>query len=58
MNDVKILDTIVASADPVACDAFATTLFDLQPKEISSTVAAYKLGLGEIDLAKMQIIRA
>ena len=58
LNDVMVLDTIVASADPVACDAFATTLFDLQPKEISSTVAAYKLGLGEMDLAKMQIIKA
>ena len=58
LDDVKILDTIVASADPVACDAYATTLFDLQPKEISSTVAAYKLGLGEMDLAKMKIIKA
>ncbi|MBE9519623.1 MAG: DUF362 domain-containing protein [Proteobacteria bacterium] len=58
LDDVMVLDTIVASADPVACDAFATTLFDLQPKEISSTVAAYKLGLGEMDLAKMQIIQA
>lgn len=58
IDDVKILDTIVASADPVACDAYATTLFDLQPKDISSTVAAYKLGLGEMDLAKMRIIQA
>jgi len=57
-NDVKVLDTVVASADPVACDAFATTLFDMQPKEISSTVAAYKMGLGEMDLARMQIIQA
>jgi uncharacterized protein (DUF362 family) len=58
LDDVKILDTVVASADPVACDAFATTLFDMQPKEISSTVAAYKMGLGEMDLARMQIIQA
>jgi len=58
LADVKILDSIVASADPVACDAYATTLFDLQPEEISSTVAAYKLGLGEMDLTKMQIIQA
>ncbi len=57
-DDVKVLDTIVASADPVACDAYATTLFDLQPEEIDSTVAAYKLGLGEMDLARMQIIQA
>ena len=58
IDDVKILDTVIASADPVACDAYATTLFDLQPEEISSTVAAYKLGLGEMDLTKMRIIQA
>ncbi len=58
IDDVKVLDTLVASADPVACDAFATTLFDLAPKEIESTVAAYKLGLGEMNLDRMQIIKA
>ena len=58
IDDVKVLDTIVASADPVACDAYATTLFGLQPEEISSTVAAYKIGLGEMDLARMDIIKA
>jgi uncharacterized protein (DUF362 family) len=58
LDDVKILDTLVASADPVACDAFATTLFDLAPAEIASTVAAYKMGLGEMDLERMQIIQA
>jgi len=58
IDDVKVLDTLFASADPVACDAFATTLFDLAPKEIESTVAAYKLGLGEMNLDRMQIIKA
>ena len=58
LDDVKILDTLVASADPVACDAFATTLFDLAPDEIASTVAAYKMGLGEMNLERMQIIQA
>jgi uncharacterized protein (DUF362 family) len=56
-DDVEILDTVIASADPVACDAYATTLFNLQPEEIGSTVAAYKLGLGEMDLSRMQIIQ-
>jgi uncharacterized protein (DUF362 family) len=58
IDDVKILDTIIASADPVACDAYATTLFDMQPEDINSTVAAYKLGLGEMDLARMRITKA
>lgn len=56
--DVKIMDTVIASADPVACDAYATTLFDLRPDAISSTVAAYELGLGEMELERMQIIQA
>jgi uncharacterized protein (DUF362 family) len=58
IDDVKVLDTMIASADPVACDAYATTLFDLSPEDIESTVAAYKMGLGEMDLLKMKITRA
>jgi len=53
--DVKVMDTVIASADPVAADAYATTLFDMQPREIASTVAAYQLGLGEMDPARMEI---
>ncbi len=58
IDDVRVMDTVIASADPVACDAYATTLFDLQPEDISSTVAAYNMGLGEMDLTRMKIIRA
>ncbi|MBU1564397.1 MAG: DUF362 domain-containing protein [Proteobacteria bacterium] len=55
VEDVKIADTVIATADPVAADAYATTLFGLRPEEIDSTVAAYKMGLGEIDLQRIQI---
>lgn len=55
VSDVKIMDTVVASADPVAADAYATTLFGLSPDVIGSTVAASKMGLGEMSLARMQI---
>jgi uncharacterized protein (DUF362 family) len=58
LKDVKVLDTLVASADPVAADAYATTLFDIKPEEISSTVAAAALGLGEMDLSKVKIVEA
>lgn len=58
LADVKILDTLVASSDPVAADAYATTLFGLQPADIDSTVAAHALGLGEMDLARMKIVTA
>ena len=58
LDDVKILDTIVASADPVAADAYSTTLFGLKPEEIESTVAAHGLGLGEMNLEKIKIVKA
>ncbi len=54
--DVKVKDTVIASTDPVAADAYATTLFDLKPEEIESTVAAYQMGLGEMNLSKVDII--
>jgi uncharacterized protein (DUF362 family) len=55
LDDVRQTDTIIASADPVAADAYATTLFDLEPQAIESTVAAYRLGLGEMDIGRMKI---
>ena len=58
LKDVKKTDTLLASADPVAADAYATTLFDLKPDAIESTLAAYKMGLGEMDLDKIQVLTA
>lgn len=58
LQDVKVLDTVLASTDPVAADAYATTLFGLKPTDIAPTVAAYRRGLGEIDLAKIKILEA
>lgn len=58
LKDVKVLDTVIASADPVAADAYATTLFGKKPDEIASTVAAYKMGMGEMDLSKIRVIEA
>ena len=55
VEDVQVLDTVIASSDPVAADAYATTLFDMQPQDIASTLAAYKMGLGEMDINKMAI---
>jgi uncharacterized protein (DUF362 family) len=55
LSDVKIVDTVIASADPVAADAYASTLFGLKPEDIDSTVAAYRMGLGEMDLEKIKI---
>ena len=58
LEDVKVLDTLIASADPVAADAYATTLFGMKPEQLGSTVAAAKLGLGEMDLSKVKVLSA
>jgi len=58
IEDVKVLDTLIASTDPVAADAYATTLFGLKPQDISSTVAAHAMGLGQMDLAKVKVVEA
>jgi len=57
INDVKTLHTLIATTDPVAADAYATTLFGKKPEDIESTKAAYQMGLGEMNLKKMNISR-
>jgi len=46
---------VVASTDPVAIDAYCSTLFDYIPTNIGAIKKAYKHGLGEMDLAKLNI---
>ncbi len=55
LDDVKKLDTIIASADIVAADAYATTLFNLEPKDIPYIPAAAEAGLGRMDLDGLKI---
>lgn len=56
LKDVKVLDTLIGSVDPVAADAVATTLFGLKPEDIAATVAAHQMGLGQIDPARMNLL--
>jgi len=58
LKDVKVLNKVIACTDVVAADAYATTLFGLKPEEISTTVAAHKRGLGEINLSKVKVVKA
>jgi uncharacterized protein (DUF362 family) len=55
LDDVKKLDTIIASADLVAADAYATTLFGRQPSDIPYIQAAFEQGLGQMDLKAIRI---
>jgi len=58
LADVKVLDTLIASADIVAADAYAATLFGMKPAEFGSVVAAAKMGLGQMDLSKVKIVQS
>jgi uncharacterized protein (DUF362 family) len=57
LEDVRILNKVIASTDIVAADAYATTLFGLKPEAIATTVAAYKRGLGEMNLSKIRVLK-
>ncbi|MDF1535361.1 MAG: DUF362 domain-containing protein [bacterium] len=58
MEDVRVLDRVAASADPVAIDAYGATLFDVRAEDLSFVTAAYRMGLGEMDLGKVRILRS
>jgi len=55
LSDVKKIDTVVASPDIVAADAYATSLFGLTPDDILYIGKAAALGLGTKDLAGIRI---
>jgi uncharacterized protein (DUF362 family) len=55
LNDVKQANTVIASHDLVAADAYATTLFGLEPKEIAYVSASAAMGLGTLDLDSIKI---
>lgn len=57
LKDVKVLNKVIASRDIVAADAYATTLFGLNPADISTTVTASRRGLGEISLSRIKVIK-
>ncbi len=55
LNDVKQLDTIVASADIVAADSYAASFFGMQPDNIPYIKNGAAMGLGRSDLASLKI---
>jgi len=56
LEDVRRLDTLIASPDIVAADAYAATLFDLKPEQIPSIVAGARRGLGIMDLKRIRLV--
>lgn len=55
LKDVKQMDAVIASADVVAADAYAATLFGLTGRDIDHIRLGAEMGLGEIDLTKIRI---
>ena len=55
LADVVAKDTVIASPDWVAADAYATSLFGMTPADVQSIGAAAAMGLGSDDLTTMMI---
>ena len=55
LEDVAKPETVVASTDIVAADAYATRFFGLEPGDIDHIVRAAERGLGTMDLAEIKL---
>jgi uncharacterized protein (DUF362 family) len=55
LGDVKKTDTVIASRDVVAADAYAATLFNLTGADIPAIRAGAEMGLGTMDLGSIKI---
>ncbi len=55
LDDVKLTNTIIASHDIVAADAYAATLFKLTGADIPATRSGAEMGLGTMDLRSIKI---
>ena len=55
LNDVQQTDTIIASHDFVAADAWASTLFGITGADVPYVKAAAEMGLGTLDLDSIKI---
>ena len=55
LDDVQMGNTVIASHDIVAADAYAATLFGLSGEEIAYVKVGAAMGLGTLDLASLKI---
>jgi uncharacterized protein (DUF362 family) len=55
LDDVKVMNTVIASADWVAADAYATSLFGVKPADIGYIKAGAAMNLGTMDLSAIKI---
>lgn len=55
LDDVRQMDTIIASPDIVAADSYGATLFGMQPNDLDYIRVGSETGLGRSDLSNMTI---
>jgi uncharacterized protein (DUF362 family) len=56
LNDVKIANTVIASHDPVAADAYAAQiLFGKPPQDIRHIRISAEMGLGTYDFGRVRV---
>jgi uncharacterized protein (DUF362 family) len=55
LDDVKLTNTIIASHDTIAADAYAATLFGLTGADVPAIRAGAQMGLGTMDLSSIKI---
>ncbi|MDD5640664.1 MAG: DUF362 domain-containing protein [Syntrophales bacterium] len=55
-EDVRVKNLVFAGPDPVALDAYGTTLFELKPGDIGYIAKAHEAGRGEMDLNKIKVL--
>jgi uncharacterized protein (DUF362 family) len=55
LGDVRLTNTVIASHDIVAADAYAATLFDLRGEDVAYVQAAAAMELGTLDLGSVKI---
>ena len=55
LNDVKLANTVIASADTVAADTYAAGLFGLTPDDVRYIQLGAEMGLGRTDLGNLSI---
>ena len=55
LSDVKQTNIVIASPDMIGVDAYTATLFNLKGSDIGYITRCHRLGLGEMDLSRMNL---
>ena len=55
VSDVRIMNKVVVSTDPVLADAFACSLVNVKPSSVPYIDAAIKRGFGNTDVSRARI---